>query len=111
MRQERGISQRDMAAGIGVSPAYLSALEHGRRGVPNWAMVQKIIGFFNVIWDEAEALERLARTSDPRITVDTAGLTPAATALANRLAAEIGTLSADQIKRALQILDESANED
>jgi DNA-binding XRE family transcriptional regulator len=31
LRAERGISQKQMAAAIGVSPAYLSALEHGKR--------------------------------------------------------------------------------
>ncbi len=106
MRTERGIAQKEMAAAIGVSPAYLSALEHGRRGVPNWAMVQKIIGFFNVIWDEAEALEELARRSDPRVTVDTAGLSPEATLLANRLAAQISMLSPDDIARIVALLDE-----
>jgi transcriptional regulator with XRE-family HTH domain len=106
MRTERGIAQKEMAAAIGVSPAYLSALEHGRRGVPNWAMVQKIIGFFNVIWDEAEALEDLARRSDPRVTVDTAGLSPEATLLANRLAAQITMLSPDDIERIVALLDE-----
>lgn len=106
MRTERGIAQKEMAAAIGVSPAYLSALEHGRRGVPNWAMVQKIIGFFNVIWDEAEALEDLARRSDPRVTVDTAGLSPEATLLANRLAAQISMLSPDDIERIVALLDE-----
>lgn len=106
MRTERGIAQKEMAAALGVSPAYLSALEHGRRGVPNWAMVQKIIGYFNVIWDEAGELEALAATSDPRVTVDTAGLSPAATTLANRLAAQIGTLGEEDIARIVALLDE-----
>ena len=38
LRAERGVSQKDMAAALGVSAAYLSALEHGRRGVPGWAL-------------------------------------------------------------------------
>ena len=36
MRQQRGITLQDMAAALEVSPAYLSALEHGKRGRPNW---------------------------------------------------------------------------
>ena len=32
LRAERGLQLKDMAAGLGVSSAYLSALEHGRRG-------------------------------------------------------------------------------
>lgn len=97
MRRERGIAQKDMAAAIGVSAAYLSALEHGHRSPPNWALVQKIIGFFNVIWDEAEELQRLAEVSDPRVVIDTAGLNPAATELANRLSESIRTLSEAEI--------------
>lgn len=98
LRRERGVSQKEMAAALGVSAAYLSALEHGRRGAPGWALVQKVIGYFNVIWDDAEELERLAETSHPRIIVDTSGLSPAATELANLLASGIGRLEADEIR-------------
>jgi hypothetical protein len=58
-----------------------------------------------VIWDEAEELERLAQDSDPRITVDTAGLSPRATQLANRLARHIATLGEGEITALLAILD------
>ncbi len=92
LRRERRVSQKEMAAALGVSAAYLSALEHGRRGAPNWAMVQKIIGYFNVIWDDAEDLQRLAARSRPRVPVDTAGLSPAATEFANLVADRIGEL-------------------
>lgn len=92
LRRERGVSQKDMAAGIGVSAAYLSALEHGHRGVPSWPMIQKIIGYFNVIWDDAEELQKLAEGSHPRVVVDTSGLAPAATELANLLSRAIGEL-------------------
>jgi transcriptional regulator with XRE-family HTH domain len=101
LRRERGVSQKDMAAAIGVSAAYLSALEHGHRGVPNWAMVQKIIGYFNVIWDDAEELQRLAEASHPRATIDTSGLSPKATELANLLADGICRLDDAGIERVL----------
>ena len=97
LRQERGLNQKEMAAAIGVSAAYLSALEHGRRGVPSWTLIQKIIGYFNVIWDEAEELQRLAEMSDPKVTIDTGGLSPEATELANRLARDIGRLSDEDL--------------
>ena len=105
LRAERGIALKDMAAALGVTPAYLSALEHGRRGRPGWGFVQRVIQYFNVIWDEAEELERLAHDSDPRITVDTAGLSPKATQLANRLARHIGTLGEPEIAALLALLD------
>jgi len=97
LREARGVSQKEMAAAIGVSAAYLSALEHGRRGRPAWPTVQKIIGYFNVIWDEADELERLAACSQPQVKIDTAGLSPAATAFANRLGDVFGRLSEEDI--------------
>ena len=105
MRAQKGVSQKEMAAAIGVSAAYLSALEHGRRGAPSFPLIQKIVGYFNIIWDDAEELERLAAASHPRVTVDTAGLSPAATLFANRLAARIDRLSEDDIARLLALLD------
>ena len=93
LRAGRGESLKAMADAIGVSAAYLSALEHGRRGVPTWLLLQRIIAHFNIIWDEAEDLQRLAALSNPRIVVDTAALSPTATELANRLARDVGRLS------------------
>ena len=90
IRRAKNINLKEMAEGVGVSSAYLSALEHGKRGTPTWAMVQRIIAYFNIIWDEAEELQRLAEISNPRIVVDTAGLDPKATELANRLSTDIG---------------------
>ncbi len=97
LRRRKGVSQKDMAASLGVSAAYLSALEHGRRGVPTWALTQKIIGYFNVIWDDAEEVQRLAENSHPRVVIDTAGLSPAATELANLLAEKIAGLGEQEL--------------
>jgi transcriptional regulator with XRE-family HTH domain len=98
LRQERGISLKDMAAALNVSSAYLSALEHGRRGKPTGFLLHRIIAFFNVIWDEAEELQRLAELSDPKVSIDTGGLAPEATELTNRLAADIGRLDAEDLR-------------
>lgn len=92
LRAARDLSLKQMAADLNVSAPYLSALEHGHRGKPSWWLVQRIIDYFGIIWDEAEELQKLARQSDPRVVIDTAGLSPRATELANLLAADIATL-------------------
>ena len=97
LREERGVTLKDMAKALRVSSAYLSALEHGRRGKPTWILLQRIIAYFNVIWDEAEELIRLAELSDPKVSIDTAGLAPEATELANRLATQIGRLTPEDL--------------
>lgn len=97
MRDERGVTLKQMAAALQVSSAYLSALEHGRRGKPTFTLLQKIIAYFNVIWDDAEELQRLAEMSDPKVTIDTAGMPAEATELANRLARDIGKLGPEDL--------------
>ena len=98
MREARGISLKEMAAALNVSSAYLSALEHGKRGQPTSFLLHRIIAFFNVIWDEAEELQRLAEISDPKVTINTGGLAPEATELTNRLRDDISRLEAEDLK-------------
>ncbi len=104
LRAERKISLQQMAEALSVSAAYLSALEHGNRGRPSWQLLQKIIAYFNIIWDEAEELARLARLSHPKISIDTSGLDPQATELANRLAVVIGKLDGAELENILNVL-------
>ncbi len=111
MRAQKNITQKEMAAAIGVSPAYLSALEHGRRGRPSWVMLQRILGYFNVIWDDAEMLEKLAAISDPKVVIDTVDLSPRATHAANLLANQIALMNEGQLEELLQFLLKVSNGD
>ena len=104
LRRDRGLSLKTMAYDIGVSAAYLSALEHGKRGTPTWSLVQRIITYFNIIWDEAEELVQLAQISDPRVVVDTAGLNAETTELANVFARQVAFLSEDEVATMLGFL-------
>ena len=108
LRSERDITLKQMSEAVGVSAAYLSALEHGRKGRPSWYLVQRIIAFFNIIWDDAEELVKLANISHPRIAIDTAGLSPQATALANQLADTVRELKPAELERIAVILEEAS---
>jgi len=103
LRAERGVTLKEMADAIGVSSAYLSALEHGKRGRPGWHLIQRILSFFNIIWDDAEEVMRLARISHPRVTIDTSSLSSKATELANLLADDIAKLDAAALDELLQV--------
>jgi transcriptional regulator with XRE-family HTH domain len=98
LRQDKSMTQKQLAAALHVSPAYLSALEHGHRSPPTFQFVQKVIGTFNIIWDEAEELQRLSYISHPRVTIDTAGLNPLATEVANLLSEKIADMSEAQLQ-------------
>ncbi len=98
LRERKGVTQKEMAEALRVTPAYLSALEHGRRGTPTFDLLQRIAGYFNIIWDEADELFAKAGVSHPKVTVDTSGLPASYTAFANSLARMIRTLPPDVIE-------------
>jgi transcriptional regulator with XRE-family HTH domain len=102
LRQSRSLTQKQMAAALNVSAAYLSALEHGHRAAPSFDFVQRVTGYFNVIWDEAEELQRLAAISNPKVIIDTSGLAPEATELANQLARRIASMTKEQLEALLE---------
>ena len=104
LRTDKGVSLKQMADELEISSAYLSALEHGHKGLPSPMLLRQICTYFGLIWEAAEELERLASISDPRVTVDTAGMTPDHTLLANLLARDIGRLSPAQLSELLQLL-------
>lgn len=103
LRLQKNVTQKDMAHVLGVSAAYLSALEHGNRGRPGPGLIMQICEYFELIWDQADDVKRLALLSHPRVMVDTSGLSPRATELANELAGSIGQLDDPTIE---WILDE-----
>lgn len=107
LRAERGMLLKDMAAALEISPAYLSALEHGRRGAASVGLIHQICQLFDLIWDDADELNALAKQSRPRLRLNSAGLTAAQTALANRLAKEFRNLDDETIKAIQAVLDQA----
>lgn len=104
LRRARGITMKRMAGDLEISQAFLSALEHGHRGRPSPALLVQICEYFHLIWDEYEEMHRLARLSHPRVVVDTRGLDPARTELANLLADKIADLEQDTVDALLKRL-------
>ena len=74
LRKVKKISLKKMSEDLGVSSAYISALEHGHRGQPSSGLITQICGYFNLTWDDAEALNEVAGLSHPRVVIDTAGM-------------------------------------
>jgi transcriptional regulator with XRE-family HTH domain len=107
-RAERGVTLQDMAAAMQVSSAYLSALEHGRRGAPSVGLVHQVCEYLGLIWDDADELGRLAKLSRPRVVLDAAGLTPEATELANRLADSLRSLPPEKVAALRAVLGDHA---
>ena len=48
-RSKRGMTMKEMADGLGVSSAYLSALEHGNRGRPAPGLIMQMCELLELI--------------------------------------------------------------
>lgn len=99
LRAMRGLTQQQQADQLGVSKAYVSALETGGRGQPSAPLVDQICAWLGLIWDDAEELKALAAISHPKPTIDASRANPEAVALANLLAHNIGVLDEAACKR------------
>ncbi|MAV47045.1 MAG: XRE family transcriptional regulator [Alphaproteobacteria bacterium TMED89] len=109
LRDSRGWTQKKMAEKLGVSAAYLSALENGQRGKPSRRLLHAVCQTFGIIWDEADALADLAQASHPVVKISTRGLSATHTRFAHVLADRIGSLSETQLKAWLVLLEAEAN--
>jgi transcriptional regulator with XRE-family HTH domain len=105
LRKKRKITLKQMAQDLEVSSAYLSALEHGKRGKPGPGFVMQVAGYFDLIWDDAENLKELAQLSHPRIVVDTVDRSANATLLANLLSQRIARLDEGLIEQMIDQIE------
>ena len=110
LRAERGLTQQQQAEQLGVSKAYISALETGNRGKPSSPFVDQICVWLGLIWDDAEELKTLAAMSQPKPVIDASGTHPEAVALANLIAQNIEHLDQDACERLMtRLREELAN--
>ena len=93
-RQSKNRTLHQQAEALGVSAAYLSALENGFRGRPSAVLVDQICVWLGLIWDDAEELKRLAALSHPKPTINARGHSAEAIYMVNFLARNIDRLSA-----------------
>ena len=105
LRESRSWTQKKMAEKLGVSAAYLSALENGQRGKPSRRLLHAVCQTFGIIWDEADALTDLAQASHPVVKISTRGLSATHTRFAHVLADRIGSLSEAQLQAWLLMLE------
>ena len=108
MRELRRIhnrTQQQQATFLGVSKAYISALETGERGQPSVIFVDQICVWLGLIWDDAEDLKRLASMSHPKPSIDVRGQTADAVYLSNLLAQNINKLSLDDCNELIREIE------
>lgn len=69
LRIDRGMVLKNMADMLGVSSAYLSAIELGKRSIPD-SLIHSLATNFKLSDQELETLKRQAELSQPSLKVD-----------------------------------------
>ena len=103
-RQRKNRTLHQQAEALGVTAAYLSALETGTRGRPSAVLVDQICVWLGLIWDDAEELKRLAGLSHPKPTINARSSSAEAVYLANLLAQNIDRLSSADCQLVIDLM-------
>ena len=106
LRASRGLTQQQQAAALGVSKAYISALENGARGRPSAPLVDQICVWLGLIWDDAEELKSLAAMSHPKPTIDATRCDAMAVQLANLVAGNIRNFDSAACARIIDVIED-----
>ena len=108
-RLDRGLLLKDSADLLGVTSAYLSALEYGKKGAPGDALVDRIVSVFKLNPVQAKDLKESVRDSSTRFEVPAKSI-PDAFATANLFARRISRLSEEQLRQIRNVLAEGDDE-
>ena len=104
IRIERDELLRDMAGKLGVTVAYLSAVENGKRKIPDeW--VPKITSIYGLNDAEVRRLQELAYEDRNDIKLDLSGATSGQRELAYSFARRFQNLNSDDVKKMKKLLN------
>ena len=109
LRLDKAMLLKDCADRLGVTSAYLSALEHGKKGAPSQKVVENLVTALRLNTEEVRGLREAVRNSDTRIALPLKA-TPFAFETANAFARELPSLTEDQLKRIRAIMKEPPHE-
>lgn len=103
-RIDNGLLLKDMAGKVGVTSAYLSAVENGKKR-PTEDLVGKIINAYDLDSEKATELNEAYFRSVNEISISTAGYSTEQTNLGLIFARKIDSLTSDEINSLIKILD------
>lgn len=104
LRLDRGMLLKNVADKLQVTSAYLSALEHGKKGVPNDVLVSKLQTSLELNRQQKKELIQAVRDSASSVSISYKS-TPLAFETANAFARKLPNLSEKQLKSIKVILE------
>lgn len=104
-RIEKEIMLKDMAEALGMTSAYLSALELGKRALPA-DMGEKVINYFQFNELESEALNKAIDASQPTLKMDLKNNSSDERELLHAFARGFGQLSEEKRQKLRELIGE-----
>ena len=108
-RIDRGLLLKDMADALGFSSAFLSAIEAGRKKIPD-GIVDKICDFYDFDSTLRSSLEEAAKKSKQKLTLDLSEATTDSKELALAFAKSFQSLDQKDREKILTILSRAGDD-
>lgn len=105
LRLESGLLLKDMAETMGVSSAYLSALEHGKKGAPSADFIASLEAKLKLDASLKAELRRAAQDSATSLTIPSKA-TPLGFQTAHAFARKLPNLSEKQLRAVMSIVQD-----
>ncbi len=103
LRIENGEILKDMAEALGVSSAFLSAVENGKKKMPE-SWIEKLTATYSFSDDQTEELRAAVIDTNNAVELDLQNTTPSNRALAISFAREFDSLDEETSKKIFEIL-------
>lgn len=105
IRLDKGILLKEMAESLGITPSYLSSIEHGKRKVPK-GLIESLVKNFNLSREQEDELIESARKSALSIKIELSGRDAKTMEFANAFARKFDNLSDNQVEEIMKVLKE-----
>ena len=104
LRIEKGVTLKQMATALGKTSAYLSAVETGRKNLPD-SLVDEAINYFALEGEMAQQLKRAAELSHNVVNIPMNGVSEPKREVATAFARQFPTLSDETLSQIRSLLE------
>ena len=102
---DQGVTLKEMSGALGVSPAFLSSIETGRKSIPQ-GLVEKTVQYLELDLDERGALEMAAEQSKREFKINMPmGTAPGDREIAAMFARQFPEMSEEQKEKLRALLE------
>lgn len=109
IRIDRGEVLRDMAAKLEVSPSFISAIETGKKKIPN-GFLEQIVNLYDLTRTEERMLKDAAKDSVTAVKINLLGSDTTQRRAALVFARDFGTLSDKTAEQILKLLQQGSDD-